>query len=216
MTIDASHLQPFWHLLTRLGESQILLPAALLAMLALARHADSRPLACWWLGSLALTTLLTTASKVLFIGWGIGSAALDFTGISGHAMFAAAVYPLLLGTLAAPLSPRGQQIAVAGGFALALMVGVSRLEVGVHSVSEVVAGLLLGAAASITAMARTSLPRALMGSTVTALVALWVLLTPLHIPPLPTHSLVTRLALALSGHAAPHTRHGMLSGFHGR
>lgn len=215
MTLAASPLQPFWHLLTRLGESQILLPAALLAMLALARHADSRALARWWLGSLVLATLLTTASKVAFIGWGIGSAALDFTGISGHAMFAAAIYPLLLGTLAAPLSPRGQQMAVAGGFALALMVGLSRLEVGVHSVSEVVAGLLLGAAASVTAIANTSLPRALLGSTVTALVALWVLLTPLHIAPLPTHSLVTRLALTLSGHTAPHTRHGMLQRLHG-
>ena len=216
MTIDASPLQPFWHLLTRLGESQILLPAALLAMLALTRRAETRPLAARWLGALVLATLLTTASKVVFIGWGIGSAQLDFTGISGHAMFAAAVYPLLLGTLAAPLPPRGQKIAVAGGFALALMVGLSRLEVGVHSISEVVAGLLLGGAASAGAMAGTSLPRALMGSTVTALVALWVLLTPLHIPPLPTHSLVTRLALALSGHAAPHTRHGMLQGLHGR
>ncbi len=215
MTIDTPQLQYFWHLLTRLGESQILLPAALLAMLALARHADSRPLARCWLGALALATLLTTASKVAFIGWGIGSAALDFTGISGHAMFAAAVYPLLLGTLAAPLPQQGQKIAVTAGFALAFMVGLSRLEVGVHSISEVVAGLLLGSAASVWAIASTRLPRVLLGSTLSFLVALWILLTPLHIPPLHTHSLVTRLALALSGHVAPHTRHGMLSGLHG-
>ncbi|MDP3617398.1 MAG: phosphatase PAP2 family protein [Rhodoferax sp.] len=210
MTIDASPLQPFWHLLTRLGESQILLPAALLAMLALTRRAETRPLAARWLGALVLATLLTTASKVVFIGWGIGSAQLDFTGISGHAMFAAAVYPLLLGTLAAPLPPRGQKIAVASGFTLALMVGLSRLEVGVHSVSEVVAGVLLGGAASAGAIAGSSLPRARMGSTLSVLVAVWILLTPVHIPPLQTHALVTQLALWLSGNTLPHTRHGML------
>lgn len=216
MTIDTPQLQYFWHLLTRLGESQILLPAALLAILALSRRVDSRPLAYWWLGSLLLATLLTTASKVAFIGWGIGSAEFNFTGISGHAMFAAAVYPLLLGTLASPLPQRGQKLAVASGFILALMVGLSRLEVGAHSVSEVLAGLLLGGAASASAIANTSLPRVLIGSTLSVLVAVWILITPVRLPPLQTHSLVTRLALSLSGNPVPHTRRAMLLGVDGR
>jgi hypothetical protein len=99
---------------------------------------------------------------------------------------------------------------VATGFALALLVALSRMEVGAHSISEVLAGLLLGGAASAAAMACTSLPRALMGSGLTVLVALWVLITPVHVPPLPTHSLVTRLALSLSGSPVPHTRRDML------
>ena len=86
----------FWHLLTRLGEMQILLPAALLAMLAMFRRPEARPLAGWWGVFLMTAALITTASKVAFMGWGLGSAELDFTGISGHAMFAAAVYPLLI------------------------------------------------------------------------------------------------------------------------
>jgi membrane-associated phospholipid phosphatase len=210
MPIASYPLQSYWHLLTRLGEVQILLPAALLAMLVLAHRADTRPLATTWLGLLTLSALLTTASKIAFIGWGVGSAELDFTGISGHTMFAAGVYPLLLGTLASRLPPWGQKMAVAIGFALALLVGLSRMEVGAHSISEVLAGLLLGGAASAAAMARTSLPRALMGSSLTVLVALWVLITPVHVPPLPTHSLVTRLALSLSGSPVPHTRRDML------
>ena len=210
MPIVSSHLQSYWDLLTRLGEVQILLPAALLAMLVLAHRTDTRSLATTWLGLLCLTALLTTASKIAFIGWGIGSATLDFTGISGHTMFAAAVYPLLLGTLTSRLPPWGQQVAVAAGFALALLVGMSRLEVGAHSVSEVVAGLLLGGAASAFALARSGLPRAPIGSSLTVLVALWVLITPIHIPPVPTHSLVTRLALNLSGSPVPHTRRAML------
>jgi membrane-associated phospholipid phosphatase len=210
MPIASSPLQSYWNLLTRLGEVQILLPAALLAMLVLAHRADTRPLATNWLGLLCLTALLTTASKIAFIGWGVGSATLDFTGISGHTMFAAAVYPLLSATLTSRLPPWGQQVAVAAGFALALLVGVSRLEVGAHSVSEVVAGLLLGGAASAFAMARAGLPRSPMGSSLTVLVALWVLITPIHIPPVPTHSLVTRLALSLSGSQVPQTRRAML------
>jgi membrane-associated phospholipid phosphatase len=210
MLFAPATVQSFWSLFTRLGEVQILLPAALLAMLVLARRADTRPLATLWLGLLTLTTLLTTASKIAFIGWGIGSAKLDFTGISGHTMFAAGVYPLLLGTLASRLPPWGQKTAVAVGFGLALLVALSRMEVGAHSLSEVLAGLLLGGAASAVAMASTSLPRALMGSGLTVLVALWVLITPIHVPPLPTHSLVTRLALSLSGSPVPHTRRDML------
>lgn len=215
MPIASSHLQSYWHLLTRLGEVQILLPAALLAMLVLAHRADTRPLATIWLGLLGLTTLLTTASKIAFIGWGIGSAWLDFTGISGHTMFAAAVYPLLLGTLTSRLPPWGQKAAVAAGYALALLVGVSRLEVGAHSVSEVVVGLLLGGAASALAIASAGLPRARIGASLTVLVALWIVLTPVHVPPLQTHSLVTRLALSLSGSPVPHTRHAMLLGVPG-
>lgn len=206
MPIASSPLQSFWYLLTRLGEAQILLPAALLAMLVLAHRADTRPLATSWLGWLCLTALLTTASKIAFIGWGIGSATLDFTGISGHTMFAACVYPLLLGTLTSRLPPWGQQVAVAAGYALALLVGMSRMEVGAHSISEVVAGLLLGGAASAFAMARAGLPRSRIGTSLALLVALWVLITPIHVPPLPTHSMVTRLALSLSGSPVPHTR----------
>ncbi len=209
MPFASSPLQSFWYLLTRLGEAQILLPAALLAMLVLAQRADTRPLATTWLGLLCLTGLLTTASKIAFIGWGIGSATLDFTGISGHTMFAAAVYPLLLGTLTSRLPPWGQKVAVTAGFALALLVGMSRMEVGAHSISEVAAGLLLGGAASAFAMASAGLPRSRIGTSLALLVALWVLITPVHVPPLPTHSMVTRLALSLSGSPVPHTRSAM-------
>jgi hypothetical protein len=87
-----------WHVITRLGEAQILLPVALLATLPLWRRPGARPLAIRWVALLSLAVLVTTASRVAFIGWGIGWAELDFTGISCHAMFATAVYPLLLAT----------------------------------------------------------------------------------------------------------------------
>jgi membrane-associated phospholipid phosphatase len=200
----------FWHLLTRLGEAQILLPAGLLAALCLLRRPEGRPLVAWWLALLGLATLLTTASKVAFIGWGVGWPELNFTGISGHAMFAAAIYPLLLGTLNSRAGPTGRRLAVVVGGVLALLVGASRIVIGAHSGSEVLAGLLVGGAASAAALALIRLPRDLISPLIPAGVALWLAVTPAHAPPSQTHSMVTRLSLKLSGHATPYTRADML------
>jgi membrane-associated phospholipid phosphatase len=199
-------LAAFWPAVTRLGEAQILLPAALLTMAALVFRRPSRPLAVGWLGLLALAVALTTASKIAFIGWGIGSPSLDFTGISGHAMFAAAVYPLLLGALL-PRHPRtGEWPGVALGVAVALAVGISRVMVNAHSVSEVVAGLALGGLVSALSMTRAPMLQAHIGPWAPALVGLWLAFTPAYAPASQSHEFVTRLALALAGHDAPHTR----------
>ncbi len=196
----------FWELLTRLGEAQILLPAALLAAGLLARRAGGQRLAAWWLGLLMVAVLLTTLTKVAFIGWGVGWQALDFTGVSGHSMFAAAIYPLLLGSLA-PSTPRfWRGLGVVAGAALALIVGWSRLAVHAHSASEVVAGLLLGGAVSAAALLRAPMPGAGLRPWAPALVALWLAAMPAYAPPSQTHPMVTRLALALSGRSVPHTR----------
>ena len=95
---------------------------------------------------------------------------------------------------------------------LALMVGVSRLVVGAHSVSEVLAGLLVGGVVTLTTLVKTSLPRAVAGSVITVLVGGWLLVSPLHAPQTETHAWVTRLSLRLSGHTVPATRHDLLSG----
>ena len=206
-TIGSPH---FWHLLTGLGEAQILLPAALLAALVMVGRPDDRSLAAWWMALLAVAALGTTASKVAFIGWGIGWPELNFTGISGHAMFASAVYPLLLGTLASSAPRWGQHLAVVAGYALALLIAGSRVVVGAHSVSEVLAGLLVGGTVSVAALASARLPRALIGPVIPAVVALWLTLMPAHAPASRTHSVVTRVSLLLSGHHTPYTRSAML------
>lgn len=196
----------FWHLVTRLGEAQILLPAAALAILALVDQRQGRPLARRWLVTLVAAAVLTTASKVAFIGWGIGWAALDFTGISGHAMFAAAVYPLLLGTLA-PARPRFVPgLAIAAGAALALLVGVSRVTVQAHSWSEVAAGLTLGGAVGMVSLMRGSLTDFRVRLWVPLASAAWLLVMPIQAPASTTHALVTQVALALSGRPNPYTR----------
>ncbi len=200
----------FWHLLTRLGEMQILLPAALLACVPPLREPSPRGfVARWWL-ALGLAALLTTATKLAFIGWGIGISALNFTGISGHAMFAAAIYPVLAAVLASRLPPTWQRLAFAAGVALALGVGISRMEVGAHSVAEVISGLLLGGSVTLIALWRSCLPHNVTRPIFQLLVIAWVVLTHIHTPQSRSHYFVTRLSLLLAGRDVPHTRAELL------
>lgn len=205
----------YWHFITRLGEMQLLLPAALWACLALLNQPDTRLLAVHWLQALFVAAGLTLASKIAFIGWGLGSATLNFTGISGHAMFAAAIYPLLMAMLTCRLSVQWERAAVILSFVLVILVCVSRLMVMAHSVSELVAGFLVGSAVSAYAVGHIGLPRAKLNFYVPLILALWLMVSPLHTPQIPTHSMVTHLALVLSGHTKPHTRNEMLHHRHG-
>ena len=196
----------YWAFVTRLGEAQILLPAAALALLWLSRQPGGRPLALAWLGATVVAAAVTTASKVAFIGWGIGWAPLDFTGFSGHAMFAAALMPLLLRLAAGPGSRRGRQAVLAAGYGLALAVAASRVQVGAHSVSEVVAGFALGALASAWALRAGRWPALPVARWMPVLLLAWAVLAVARAPESRTHDLVTRLSLALSGRAQPYRR----------
>jgi len=208
--------EPFWQVVTRLGEAQILLPVALVAALWLWQRERGRPLVKWWVPLLLLAVFVTTATKVAFLGFGLGLPAVDFTGVSGHAMFAAAVYPLLLGSTAAALSPTVQRLVVVAAFALALLVGLSRVALHAHSYSEVFAGLLLGGAASAASIALAHLPHTAVRWWMPLGLALWLALTPAHAPPSRTHGWVTQLSLALSGRTAPYTRAEMLDTWRAR
>jgi membrane-associated phospholipid phosphatase len=207
----------FWSFVTRLGEMQILLPAALLAAWALLQAGPAgRGLLGAWLLPLVAAVLLTTASKVAFIGWGWGLPQMDFTGVSGHAMFAAAIYPLLAVALV-PAPRRGLRVvALVAAALLALLVGVSRCRMGVHSESEVAAGLLLGAAVPLWAFARAGLAPGALRPWAPLLAGVWLVLTPLHAPASQSHALVTRLALALAGHQQPYLREPWLRAWQAR
>ena len=201
---------PFWLFITRFGEAQIMLPALAVVLLWFGFKPEGRRVAITWLACLAAATLLTTTTKVAFIGWGLGWAPLDFTGISGHSMFSAAVLPLLLVTTVAR-RPAGTRWSAWGvGCVLAALIALSRVRTGSHSVSEAIAGFLIGTLSSggalcLAAAPPLRLPRRLLAG-IAACLALLLLATPTA----PTHALVTRLALAMSGHPHPHTRAEML------
>ena len=205
---------PFWHLVTRLGEAEILLPATLVLCWWLARHADSRPLVRRWLAWIALAAIVTTASKVAFMGWGIGSSSLNFTGISGHAMFAAAVYPPFLYSMAATRSPTWRRLAWLAGCLVALVIALSRVMVGAHSWSEVTAGLLVGGLVSASMWWVASRSQAAPPIWLPVGIACWLAVTPAQAPASTTHDMVTRLALSLSGRSHPYTRAELLRDRH--
>lgn len=209
-------MHPFWSFITRFGEAQILLPLTLAFALLLWRRGGATRLALGWLGSIAVVTAITTVSKLAFIGWGVGSVQFDFTGVSGHAMFAAAVYPVMFRLLPPGDGQRGalwRALGLCAGAMLAALVGISRLMVDAHSVSEVLAGLALGLTASSLTLrfARPAVDRAAATpGWVPALVAAWLMVLPHSAPASRTHDLVTKLALSLSGRQVPYQRSDLL------
>lgn len=194
-----------WWAITHMGASGLMLPALILVLGGLwggGMHAVARA----YLLRLLLAVSITVISKCLFFGWGIGIAALDFTGISGHTLLATSILPVLMRGLPWPaLQARG--LGAAAGWALALAVGVSRVVVNAHSVSEVVAAWVLGAAVSwptVRALGQASLKH--WASKLAPL----LLLLAFHghsASYLPTHEIEVRLALWVSGQAQPFMRH---------
>lgn len=199
-----------WSSLSRLAEAPILAPFVLLCSLALALRPHGRRMAGWWSATFAIAASITLATKVAFLGWGIGSATLDFTGVSGHAMCAAAVYPTLLAAVTREAPARWRVLAVLGGVLLALAIGWSRVELGAHSASEVLAGLALGGAAAALTL-RFASPRSPRLPALTLIVPCAALLAvPGPVSERASHGTVVRLSLALSGRAVPYTRAELL------
>ncbi|MEF7616908.1 phosphatase [Aquincola sp. MAHUQ-54] len=199
----------FWNTVTRLGEAQLLLPALLAATAWLALRARAPRVALTWLGATGVAAAITTVTKIAFIGWGIGYAPLDFTGISGHAMFAAAILPLLAREAVGAAHPRWHGPAVGIGLALAALVAVSRVEVYAHSPSESWAGFLLGAGASVAALSLVHMPRTSAPKKLILLLGAWLLVAVPGAPASRTHDWVTAISIGLAGRDAPYTRQMM-------
>jgi membrane-associated phospholipid phosphatase len=197
---------PSWQAVTRLGQSEIVLPAAMLAIAVLFVNSETRVLALRWMVGLALAALITLATKVAFIGWGIGWAAIDFTGISGHTMCAAATYPILFLALGSGRSFRWIVALQAMAWSLVVVVAVSRIMVGAHSPSEVVAGLLLGGTMSVMAMTGSRQLTFAVHPAAILVLLVWFSMGAGEMPPSQTHSRITNLALSISGRTVPFKR----------
>jgi membrane-associated phospholipid phosphatase len=198
-----------WQVLTHMGSASLLMPMVVLMALGFWMSGQRR-LVWVWLPSLGLAAFLTLVSKILFMGWGIGSAFLNFTGISGHTVLASSVLPVLFSALFGFWLPRKPVWGVVVGLALAVGVGVSRVVLGAHSASEVTVGWLMGLAVTLRAV--TSLAAGLEPPRLVRL-APWVLLLALHTGSatyLPSHSWEVRFSLWLSGHDQPFARDHLL------
>ena len=182
-----------------------MLPAAALIAAWLAAGRAWRRMALWCSG-FAVLSLLVAISKLAFLGWGIGSQEIDFTGISGHTALAVSIFSV---GAALTLADRPRTLRWGGvilGAAIGLAIGLSRLALHVHSVSEVVAGAALGGALSAIYFwgSAHAVPARLYPAALGA--ALLITLAGIHGERAPTQDFLTRLALELSGRSVPHSR----------
>lgn len=193
--------------LSEFGDSKWLLPAvALLIIVAVRSGTLSAKAALRWACAIAVTASIVLLSKLAFMGWGIGSAPLDFTGFSGHAAMSAAIYPPLLVVLGSgrKLSRGGLVLA---GLAWAALIAASRVALHAHSPSEVVSGFALGGAATAFTMTGWSpASRSLVILRWLAPAALAVAVLQFTAPHLNTHRMVEATAKMLSGRDKVYTR----------
>lgn len=194
-----------WTSITSLGSFSVMAPAAaaITAWLVLGR---AWRLVAWWCALFIGGMALVVATKIAFIGWGMGIRSLDFTGFSGHVMRATAVAPVLLYLIlqSAPRLLRNMGVLV--GLAFGVIIAVSRVEVHAHSVSEIIAGWVLGASVSLGFIWIMSQTRKVeLHPWFITLSLLALLLTP-YAEPTPTQRWITNAALNLSGHDRPYIR----------
>jgi len=191
-----------WIIITRLADTVVMLPAAALCLTWLLMGGATR-LAGWWCVLLSGGLIAVAATKIAYLGWGIGIPALDFTGISGHAMRATAVMPVLLCLVFINASRHVRVGAITAGMLSGVLIGVSRLMVHAHSPSEAVAGCVLGAVVSATFLCmlfRVPQPP-LRFRERRALPLLLLLLVPIFAAkPAPTERWLHVVATTLSGH----------------
>lgn len=205
--------RPAWHAITWLGDSGLMLPIAVLLPLLLLRSPTGRRTALEWCIAFGIGGALIGISKLAFMGWGIGSARWNFTGFSGHTAISTSVWSMVFWVMAAGRSPRARTLAVVAGCALGALIGLSRLAIYVHSVSEVVTGFILGVTivAGFVLFGRLHAPPRLPWYLMLA-----CLLLPLafHAPgeAAPTQGLLERIAVRLAGLERPYTRRDMLQG----
>ena len=155
------------------------------------------------------------ASKIAFLGWGIGSAAVNFTGFSGHTALSASVWPVACWLA---VSRRAHRVRVAAAlFGLAVRrasSALSRLALYAHSKSEVAAGFALGVARQ-----RHSSSGGSTGCRIPRVSWMLVLLSLrdasasfLHPgTPAPTQGVLEVIAMRLAGTERPYTRADLLA-----
>jgi membrane-associated phospholipid phosphatase len=194
-----------WISFTHFGGSTVMLSAAVVITAWLIAGRAWR-MAFWWCGLLGVGLLLVLATKIAFVGWGVGIRSIDFTGISGHSMRATAVMPVLLYLI---LQKRPRLVCVAGvllGLMFGVLIGISRLILNAHSMSEAVAGCILGGMISLgfILISRNS-PKPVLNRWFIAL-SLMIVLGAGYAESVPTQRLIRDVALYLAGHERPYIR----------
>lgn len=195
-----------WHTITFLGDSTMTIPGACILALWLGANRMWRPMFAWLL-AFGMAMSIVVISKLLFMGWDITLPRLNFTGFSGHTASSSALYLSIALLLTQNGSRARRALVLALTAVLVTAVGLSRLMIKVHSESEVLLGLLVGAAAAwgFGLSLRQSAPPLRHLLLPVGLAA--VLMMTGFDKPAPTQSFLQELAKNLSGRPEPYMRH---------
>ncbi|NHZ44904.1 phosphatase PAP2 family protein [Massilia sp. CCM 8693] len=155
--------------------------------------------ALYWCLLFGATLLTVIASKVAFLGWGVGIEAVHFAGFSGHAARAAAVFPVAAYLALCGRPKLWRYVAVSVGVLLALGVSLARVMVDTHSVSEAILGAMLGLACAAAFIALVRSNRQFQPSPVLIALSVALLCIPYKGDAHSSQQWMTGLALGLSG-----------------
>lgn len=194
-----------WAHITSVADTVVTLPAAATIAVWLVAGRAWR-MALWWCVLFTSGLVVVAATKIAFLGWGIGVSTLDFMGMSGHAMRAIAVFPVIFYLVLQKSSRAVRASGVLLGILIGILVGLSRVVLDFHSVSEMLAGCATGAAVSFGFiwMSR-GLPRPHVNRWLIAF-GLFALFPTSYANPAPTNLWMNAIALYLSGHDVPYDR----------
>lgn len=195
-----------WSEITRFGDITITSFAAI-AIAAWLLAENEKRLAFWWSLLFTVGLSIVVATKMAFIGWGIGIRAVDFAGFSGHAMRATAVMPVLLYLMLEKAPKPVRAFGTLCGLVFGILVGASRLALHAHSLSEVVAAWMLGASVSIGFIWIASATlRKHVFTPLRITLSLLALLPAPYVHPAPTQQWLTAITLYVTGHDEPYPR----------
>ena len=198
-----------WHTITFLGDSAITVPGACILALWLAVNRLWRPMLAWLI-SFGGAMLIVVISKLLFMGWDVRPPLLNFTGFSGHTASSCALYLSVALLLTRRSTPAWRTTILAITALLVTAVGLSRLMIKVHSESEVLLGLLVGASAAWTFGLSLREPAPALRHFLLPLVLAAGLMMTGFDKPAPTQSFLQELAKNLSGRTEVYVRHDPL------
>jgi membrane-associated phospholipid phosphatase len=195
----------FWSGITNIGDSTAMVPvaAAIAVWLFVKRDPGAAGL---WLASFSAGALIVVATKIAFIGWGIGFTPLNFTGLSGHATLSTAIFVTVGYLVVSNDEPSRRRCATSVGAILGLVIAASRVILHRHSLSEAMSGWILGLliALGFIGLSRNLGARQIPRSVVAACAMLLISITWNY--QAPSQRWIAELAFYLSGRSAPYVQ----------
>jgi hypothetical protein len=132
-----------WKLVIDIGHTAVMLPlAAAIAAWLIAGRAWK--LALCWCVIFGAGLSIVALSKIAFLGWHLVIAPLEFKALSGHAMRATAVIPVLFYVATHGSSSSWRRFGVVFGVCVSIFLAVLLVHFKFHTASEVIPSFVLG------------------------------------------------------------------------